>query len=475
MKKIYITLFLILLLGSGVFAQENGLQSVQISPADTALTVGDSILYTSVVTDTSGAVVDTAVTWSVSGTFGSISQSGLFSADSAGSGFVIAALGSLVDSASVTVAEIPGPVVINSIEISPPNESVTLGDSLQFTAEVRNSDGVEVDTSVTWSVVDTLVGVISETGLFSPLTEGSTQVTATLGDISDTTNVTVGLPTDPNVNTISFFRMKNGKLTKLGGAIAEGGTKTIAGLQHPLNFLNGSKLFFPENSLSDDIIITMILPKFAKDNGPGSDVTFGDSIAFGITFEVSVNDSVISPFFFDIPLELTIPLKKGLLNNLGIDPANLGMFFVTDSGALDSTGITDVTVNDKGNRITANVAHFSDIAAAPKTPSILTSVEEEDQSRLPDDFKLNQNYPNPFNPVTKITYSVGVTSRVSITIFNLLGQEVRTIVDKVHTKGNFEVTWDARDNFGNPVSTGVYIFQLRSDGFVTGKRMILIR
>ncbi|MFC1732977.1 putative Ig domain-containing protein, partial [candidate division KSB1 bacterium] len=165
----------------------------------------------------------------------------------------------------------------------------------------------------------------------------------------------------PEVNTIDFLRaLADGNTTQFGSTINEGETKTLGGMPSPLNFLNGGKLTFPENSLSDDITITIKLPEFA--NTQGKDVTFGDNVVAAVTFEVSVDGQVVSPYVFDIPLELTLPFKKGLLNNLGIDPLDLGMFFVTAEGELLSGGITDVSIDSKGNKITANVAHFSDIA-----------------------------------------------------------------------------------------------------------------
>ena len=144
----------------------------------------------------------------------------------------------------------------------------------------------------------------------------------------------------------------------------EGETKTLGGIPHPLNFLNGGKLFFPENSLSEDITITIKLPGFAEDKGDAEDVDFGDGIAVALTFEVSVNDSVISPYEFDVPLELTLPYKKGLLDKLGIDPLDLGMFFVSETGALESSGIGNVFVDSETNKIKATVSHFSDLVAA---------------------------------------------------------------------------------------------------------------
>ncbi|GAG37206.1 unnamed protein product, partial [marine sediment metagenome] len=95
--------------------------------------------------------------------------------------------------------------------------------------------------------------------------------------------------------------------------------------------------------------------------------------------------------------------------------------------------------------------------------------------QIPNEFVLEQNYPNPFNPETKIVYHIPAMTRVSITIYNLLGQEVRTLIDKAHSEGNYEVIWDSRNNLGHPVSSGIYIYQLKAENFVTSKRMIVIR
>ena len=112
---------------------------------------------------------------------------------------------------------------------------------------------------------------------------------------------------------------------------------------------------------------------------------FGDSIAVAVTFEVSVNDSVISPYAFGVPLELNLPYKKGLLDKLGIDPLDLGMFFITPSGALDSAGITDAVLDEESNKISAKIAHFSDIGLAEKSGSgqsaqVISSIEISPES-----------------------------------------------------------------------------------------------
>lgn len=93
----------------------------------------------------------------------------------------------------------------------------------------------------------------------------------------------------------------------------------------------------------------------------------------------------------------------------------------------------------------------------------------------PADFTLEQNYPNPFNPTTLIRFSVPVTSRVRISIYNLLGQRVRDLVDESFANGVQEVSWDGRDNTGRLLSSGTYIYRMQSGNFVETRKMVLMK
>jgi len=114
-----------------------------------------------------------------------------------------------------------------------------------------------------------------------------------------------------------------------------------------------------------------------------------------------------------------------------------------------------------------NEGDFSDELAAA-----VTSV---DGDLLPDEFGLAQNYPNPFNPTTVIPYQLPVAADVRLTIYNVLGQEVRTLVHARETAGAKRVIWDARDNRGKTVTPGVYIYRLRAGDFVSIRKMILLK
>ncbi|MBN8572102.1 MAG: T9SS type A sorting domain-containing protein, partial [Ignavibacteria bacterium] len=86
------------------------------------------------------------------------------------------------------------------------------------------------------------------------------------------------------------------------------------------------------------------------------------------------------------------------------------------------------------------------------------------------DFVLHQNYPNPFNPETKIRFEVVSAKNINITVFDVLGKEVATLVNKKFTPGTYEVSFDA-----SRLSSGIYFYKLITDDFVDTKKMMLIR
>ncbi|MEK6565228.1 MAG: T9SS type A sorting domain-containing protein, partial [Bacteroidota bacterium] len=79
---------------------------------------------------------------------------------------------------------------------------------------------------------------------------------------------------------------------------------------------------------------------------------------------------------------------------------------------------------------------------------------------IPTEYRLEQNYPNPFNPTTKIAFSIPKTEHVTIAVFNILGQKVATVVDRNFDAGTFTVSWNARNDGGVPLATGVYLYRI---------------
>ncbi|MFC1608487.1 T9SS type A sorting domain-containing protein, partial [Candidatus Latescibacterota bacterium] len=246
-------------------------------------------------------------------------------------------------------------------------------------------------------------------------------------------------------------------------------TFVLAGLVPPFNKFNGIKLFFPEGSLSENITISVKIPEIAEVT-PLNDILFTGDILSAVTFEVSVNGEVICPYYFNIPIEITIPFSGQCCYKLGLKPENLGLFYISSSDNLDAEGITDIAFDSDKNHITGKVIHFSDIAIAPQPVSV-----EVNEDSSPKAFGLSQNYPNPFNNTTCINYEMPESSHITITIYSLLGQKIKVLVDEIMPRGIHDVSWDGTDGNGLSVTSGMYIYQLRSINSVVAKKLILIQ
>jgi hypothetical protein len=99
---------------------------------------------------------------------------------------------------------------------------------------------------------------------------------------------------------------------------------------------------------------------------------------------------------------------------------------------------------------------------------VLTKVEVA--PKLSDSIKLNHNYPNPFNPVTNISYSIPASSKVEITIYNSLGQKIKTLINAFQNRGEYEVQFN-----GSELSSGVYYYQLKTNDYYCVNKMLLIK
>lgn len=96
-------------------------------------------------------------------------------------------------------------------------------------------------------------------------------------------------------------------------------------------------------------------------------------------------------------------------------------------------------------------------------------------SAIPVTFQLEQNYPNPFNPTTTITFALPNRSNVKLTIFNMLGQEVATLVDREMTAGRHTVSWNGRNADGSEAASGIYLYRLTADDFTDVKKMLYLK
>ena len=108
--------------------------------------------------------------------------------------------------------------------------------------------------------------------------------------------------------------------------------------------------------------------------------------------------------------------------------------------------------------------------------SVTPQAKEEVLVSLPEKYALSPSYPNPFNPSTTIRYQLSEPGDVRLTIYNQLGQEIRVLVFETQPAGWYRVSWDGRDEAGQPVSSGVYLYRLEvAEEFLQTKKMVVVR
>ena len=215
---------------------------------------------------------------------------------------------------------------------------------------------------------------------------------------------------------------------------------------------------------------------------------------FGLSFEF-----VYSPISFIEPLSVE-PGSGNLLGddlvfvrNIDLDAGkvSIGLTRKAGQGGLNGSGlISTITVKMSDTAITGQATTWLSIenvqAVDPDGNAIqfdlnnvtlvpLVTEVEPSVITTPDNFALHQNYPNPFNPSTTIAYQLPKTNRVTLKIYNLAGQEIRTLFDQIKPPENFSVQWDGKDSKGEQVASGVYIYQLKAEGFIAQKKLLLLR
>ena len=142
--------------------------------------------------------------------------------------------------------------------------------------------------------------------------------------------------------------------------------------------------------------------------------------------------------------------------------------------SMDIELVFDATEVDTGDYYASIIVNSND----PFTPSVVvpihmivsSTVGIEDNLNIPLAFNLYQNYPNPFNPRTTIKYSIPELSKVKLTLFNLLGEEVTTLVNEEKNAGNYSVEFNAAT-----LPSGVYFYQLKAGEFISSKKMVLMK
>ncbi len=100
---------------------------------------------------------------------------------------------------------------------------------------------------------------------------------------------------------------------------------------------------------------------------------------------------------------------------------------------------------------------------------------ETNKSTLPKSFHLTQNYPNPFNPSTSINFQLPSSEKVTLIIYNALGQKVKTLINDIRQPGYYRIIWNGTNNMGVNVASGIYIYRMKAGKYIAAKKMVLLK
>jgi len=140
----------------------------------------------------------------------------------------------------------------------------------------------------------------------------------------------------------------------------------------------------------------------------------------------------------------------------------LPIFFIPDSEGSYSGTVTIYSNDSDEEEVIINLYGETETLSIDEIP-------------IPEKFTLHQNYPNPFNPVTTLRYDLPEDAVVNITIYDMMGRVVNTLVNGSQTAGYMSIQWNATDDEGKPVSAGLYLYTIQAGEFVQTKKMVLLK
>lgn len=147
----------------------------------------------------------------------------------------------------------------------------------------------------------------------------------------------------------------------------------------------------------------------------------------------------------------------GRSQNVSVRWSSFSQGLMPTSSATTSV-LSTVGVSTIGTSSDASIVASSGFLAGVSLFSLVTDAAQE--TSLPQSFELYQNYPNPFNPTTTISYDLPAFSRVTIQVFNLIGQQIATLADQEQPPGRYKLVWNGGTDSGMPAASGVYFYRI---------------
>jgi hypothetical protein len=395
--------------------------------------------------------------------------------------------------ATITVNNVNrAPVITDELA----NTSIEDNQPLTFDYNATDEDG----DPLTWSIVSVTPAQMTNPITINPTT-GVLSVNPTFADAGQTFTVTVqvtdGAANDvstPAVITVTYSRLKgdvdNNDLvqafdaslvlqTVVGMRAAPApGTEDFWATDADANLAIGAYdayyiLFFVTNGVYPDLTMPKAIASGNVDFGGLSRV---DEEVVSIPVKITNTSNVLSAQI-SLNIDASVASVDQIVSNL---PKGWIMAHNFADGKLN-IAMTGMNPIEDGNIVAVNLrlknkeAKFDVDGSVTLNDNSEIALAKASVRQIPSQYELSQNYPNPFNPSTTIKYALATDSRVSIHIYNMLGEKVRTLVNNQQEAGYYSVQWDGSNDYNQKVSSGIYIYRLEAGSFVQTKKMNLIK
>jgi hypothetical protein len=405
------------------------------------------------------AVPPDSLSWACDDTLGTIDDAGLFTAGSRQvSGRVWVSWGEVSDTARVFITDIA------TVELQPNPVILEVEEQQTITAQARDAYENTIELTAddyAWSVIGEM-GTISSTGLFTATRPGEGHVLAEYRSVAGSTAVSVGTPADVIVDDFSDLSAWSLTGTRVVLSECSFSLDSATTISAPSS---GRLHYRLDTGGTSALYLNCSIPISGTPDAAGLHV-YGDGRGHWLRGEFEdddeedflVNFTLATPGidwtgtwqYLEVPLEEAEPRWN--------NPSAVLTYPITWKRIYLAE--TDEAAKDSG---TVLVDDFT-------VSFIATSIPGRSSPKVPQNFQLDQNYPNPFNPETQIRFCLRRPERVSLVVFNTLGQRVKTLLDGPMEPGQHRVTFQADD-----LASGVYLYRLTTDHRQETRKMVLLK
>lgn len=201
-------------------------------------------------------------------------------------------------------------------------------------------------------------------------------------------------------------------------------------------------------------------------NGDGfNDVVIGDTRSYWGAVDVYLGGPKADTVYDFTITDSDLPVLSETYLDIG--------FKVGGAGDFNGDGYDDIIIACKN--LAGGGGNPYSVYVVAGSPDMVTDVTDAEQMTVPSDFTLRQNYPNPFNPSTTIEFQLPERSSVTLTVSNILGQEVVVLVNRTLSAGTHKIIWDGMDDDGRPMPSGVYLYDLKTNDYRMTRKMLLLK